>query len=43
MAANKLVATIHRRKLVNRDLFDATFFLKSNWPVNEAVILEKTG
>lgn len=43
MAANKLVATMDRPKLVNRDLFDSTYFLKSNWLVNEDVIQERTG
>ena len=43
MAAHKLVATMDRRRLVNRDLFDSTYFLKNNWPVNEEVIRNRTG
>lgn len=43
MTSNKLIAVTNRRRLVNRDLFDATFFLKNNWPVNEDVIRERLG
>lgn len=43
MTANKLIATMARRKLVNRDLFDSAYFLKNNWPVNEDVIRDRTG
>jgi hypothetical protein len=42
MVAHKLVAITDRKKLVNRDLFDAWFFLKNSWPINEAVIIERT-
>jgi predicted nucleotidyltransferase component of viral defense system len=43
MTAHKLVAITDRKKLAHRDLFDAWFFLKSGWPVNDAVIFERTG
>jgi hypothetical protein len=26
-----------------RDLFDADFFLKNDWPINEKIILARTG
>ncbi len=39
--ANKLVALSHRFK--NRDLFDIWFFFQKGFPINDTVILEKTG
>jgi len=39
--ANKLVALSQRYK--NRDLFDIHFFYKNHFPINEDLILERTG
>jgi predicted nucleotidyltransferase component of viral defense system len=41
--ANKLVAITDRSLLANRDLYDVYFFFKNLFPLNEAVILERTG
>lgn len=41
--ANKLVATTDRKKVVNRDLYDIYFFFKNMFPINDAVIRERTG
>ncbi len=41
--ANKLVAVTNRKHIVNRDLYDVYFFFKNMFPINEAVILERTG
>lgn len=41
--AHKLIAVLDRKKLANRDLFDIYFFLKNNWPINEEILIEKTG
>ena len=38
MFANKLLALSQRKKMANRDLFDAHFFLERNWPINEEII-----
>ncbi|MBI5022876.1 MAG: nucleotidyl transferase AbiEii/AbiGii toxin family protein [Candidatus Magasanikbacteria bacterium] len=43
LVANKLVALSSRKKFVNRDLFDAYFFLKNNLPISADIIKEKTG
>lgn len=43
MVAGKLAALLTRRKLAMRDVFDVCLFLKNKWPVNETVIIEKTG
>ena len=43
MSACKLAALLTRRKFAMRDVFDLWFFLKSNWPINKAVLMEKTG
>lgn len=43
MAANKLVAVLDRKKMVNRDWFDSWFFLKNNWPINEGIIKSRVG
>lgn len=40
--ANKLVALTDRKIMVNRDLYDIYFFYKNNFPINEALILERT-
>jgi len=41
--ANKLVAVTDRKQVVNRDLYDIYFFFKNIFPVNDAIILERTG
>jgi len=38
MIAHKLVAMFERLGTTNRDIFDVWFFLKNNWPINEAII-----
>lgn len=43
MIAGKLSALLTRRNLAMRDVFDAWFFLKNKWLINEAVLKEKTG
>ncbi len=43
MFANKLAALLDRKKPANRDVFDAWFFLKNNWPINERMIEKRTG
>jgi predicted nucleotidyltransferase component of viral defense system len=42
MAAHKLVAMFERLGTTNRDIFDAWFFLKNNWPLNEKIIEMRT-
>lgn len=41
--ANKLVAVLDRKKLANRDLFDVYYFLKNSWPINEEILIKRTG
>lgn len=41
--AHKLVTLSDRKKLANRDLFDAWFFLKENCDINEKLVKERTG
>ncbi len=43
LATNKLVALTDRPIPVARDLFDAHFFLKMGFPLNEALVQERTG
>jgi len=43
LAAHKLVAIFDRKRLAHRDLFDAWYFLKNDWPVSEEIIKERTG
>lgn len=43
MVANKLAALLTRRKFAIRAVFDLWFFLKNKWPINETVVVEKTG
>ncbi len=43
MAAHKMVAMLERIGKTNRDIFDTWFFLKNNWPINEAIIEKRTG
>ena len=42
MAAHKLVAMYERIGKTNRDIFDAWFFLKNNWPINKNIVEERT-
>lgn len=42
MAAHKLAALYERMSRTNRDIFDAWFFLKNDWPVNEKIITLRT-
>ncbi|MDP2091298.1 MAG: nucleotidyl transferase AbiEii/AbiGii toxin family protein [Candidatus Gracilibacteria bacterium] len=41
--ANKLVALTDRKRLANRDIYDVYFFFKNSFPINESIILERTG
>lgn len=43
MAAGKLAAILTRKHFATRDIFDAWFFLKNNWPINEDLFTRKTG
>lgn len=43
LATNKLIALADRKNPVARDLFDAHYFLKMGYPLNEALIRERTG
>lgn len=40
---NKLVALTDRKNAVARDLYDSWYFLKSEFPVNHPLIMERTG
>ena len=42
MAAHKLVAITDRSRMMNRDLFDAHFFLKNEWPIDVATVEYRT-
>lgn len=41
--ANKLVASVERKRMANRDLFDIYFLLQKQVAFNEKIILERTG
>lgn len=43
VVAGKLAALLTRRRFANRDIFDACFFLKNKWIINETALIEKTG
>lgn len=43
LLTNKLVALSDRKEPVSRDLFDSYYFLNLRFPVNEALIKERTG
>ncbi|MBI2415804.1 MAG: nucleotidyl transferase AbiEii/AbiGii toxin family protein [Candidatus Kerfeldbacteria bacterium] len=43
LTAHKFATILDRRKIMNRDLFDAHFFLKENWPIDAATIRLRTG
>ncbi|OGT32971.1 MAG: hypothetical protein A3C44_06460 [Gammaproteobacteria bacterium RIFCSPHIGHO2_02_FULL_39_13] len=40
--ANKLVALIEREGKTNRDIYDAWFFLKNQWPINKTIVENRT-
>jgi len=42
MFTHKLVAMYERMGRANRDIFDAWFFLKKDWPVNKEIIEQRT-
>jgi predicted nucleotidyltransferase component of viral defense system len=42
MFAHKLVAMQERIGKTNRDIFDVWYFLKHNWPINEAIIEKRS-
>ncbi len=43
MAAHKLVAMYERMGKANRDIYDVWFMLSASWPVNQAIITNRTG
>jgi len=43
MAAHKLVAFYERIGKTNRDIYDAWFLFKNNWPVNQRIVEKRTG
>jgi Nucleotidyl transferase AbiEii toxin, Type IV TA system len=43
MFAHKLCAVTNRAKLANRDLYDALFMFKNDFPINEEIIKMRTG
>lgn len=42
IAAHKLVAMYERMGKANRDIFDVWFFLHNHWPVNTAIVEQRT-
>ena len=42
MVAHKLSAITDRSRMMNRDLFDAHFFLKNEWPIDAPTVLHRT-
>lgn len=42
ISAHKLCAITDRKELASRDLFDAWFMLKNNWPISEEIIKLRT-
>ena len=43
MFAHKLVAMLDRIGKTNRDIYDVWFFFKKHWPINEEIIMKRTG
>lgn len=43
MLAGKLSALLTRKRFAARDLFDLWFFLNHDWPIDKAIVREKTG
>lgn len=42
MFAHKLAALLDRKKTANRDVFDLWFFLHHRWPLNHAILEQRT-
>jgi predicted nucleotidyltransferase component of viral defense system len=42
MFANKLVAMLERIGKTSRDIFDVCYFAKNNWPINRAIVEERS-
>lgn len=42
MCAHKLVAMYERIGKTNRDIYDVRFFLRNNWPINRAIVEQRT-
>jgi predicted nucleotidyltransferase component of viral defense system len=42
MAAHKLVAMFERMGDANRDIYDVWYFLQNSWPINKAIIEQRT-
>jgi predicted nucleotidyltransferase component of viral defense system len=42
MCAHKLVAMYERIGKTNRDIYDVRFFLRNNWPINKAIVEQRT-
>ena len=43
MFAHKLMAMYERIGKTNRDIYDAWFFLRNNWPINKKIIEDRSG
>ena len=43
MFAHKLTAMYERIGKANRDIYDAWFFLKNNWDINEKIVEDRSG
>lgn len=43
MFAHKLVAMYERMGNANRDIFDVWFFGQKDWPINQAIVEQRTG
>lgn len=42
MFANKIVAMYERLGRTNRDIYDVWFFYQNNWPINKAIVEQRT-
>jgi predicted nucleotidyltransferase component of viral defense system len=42
MFANKIVAMYERLGRTNRDIYDVWFFYQKNWPINKAIVEQRT-
>jgi hypothetical protein len=43
MAAHKMVAMTERIGKAQRDIYDTWFILTHQWPINSAIVLQRTG
>ncbi|OGQ45674.1 MAG: hypothetical protein A3H42_00035 [Deltaproteobacteria bacterium RIFCSPLOWO2_02_FULL_46_8] len=43
MFSNKIAAFYERAERTNRDIFDVWFFLQHGWPINKALVEQRTG